>query len=122
MSSTEAHTKFPLVFSRLDGSTSTTPIVVDFRHPNVGEYVSTQMFSIHRSAFITAMDDKGNIIKENVLSVVDGSAAKSKLASNEVDFLANSLASTYKHVRFNYLICSTFFFNSDFNRAAIQLI
>ena len=122
MSSEEALNKFPLVFSRLDGSISTTPMVCDHRHPNTDEYLSTELFSLHRNAFVNAIDDKGQIIKDEVLSVLDGSNTRSKLSADEVDGLAHSLASHYKHVRFNYLICSTFFFNSDFNRAAIQSI
>ena len=108
MSATEALSKFPLVFSRLDGSISTTPTIVDYRHPNTSDYISTEMFSIHRSAFINVLDDKANI-KEIVKSMLDGSTNKSKISADEVNFLAKSLGENYKHVKF-YLICSVLLF------------
>ena len=108
MSSEEALNTFPLVFSRLDGTISTTPMILEYRHPNVGDYVSTQLFSIHRSAFINVLDDKSTT-KESVTSILDGSAQQSKLSAEDVDSLAHSLAENYKHVRIMFLICSVLF-------------
>ena len=104
MSATEAFQRLPLIFSMQDGSISTTPIVVDYRHQNSNEYLSTELFSLHCNAFVNAMDDRGNVTKDGVLSVLDGRGAKSKLSADEVDFLGKSLAEHYRHVRFIWFV------------------